>query len=204
MSKGDFVDGAGNPLPAWESYFSAIWANQKTDAKVGQFTASSLSNFHDTVNHYAKLVAALTGLPPHYLGFSTENPASADAIRSSESRLVKRAERKQRVFGGSWEQVMRLCQLFAGRTHQRMRLGMETVWRDPSTPTEAAKADKILKLMSGTNPVLSRQGAWDELGWSQARKDRERDYFDQQESDPFIRQLTDTTGAGPGNAANGA
>jgi hypothetical protein len=99
MSKGDFVDSAGEPIPAWESYFSAIWANQNNDAKVGQFTASSLSNFHDTVNHYARLVGALSGLPPHFLGFSSENPASADAIRSSESRLVKRAELKQRQYG---------------------------------------------------------------------------------------------------------
>lgn len=204
MSKGDFVDAAGDPIPAWESYFSAIWANQNNTAKVGQFTASSLSNFHDTVNHYAKLVAALTGLPPHYLGFSTENPASADAIRSSESRLVKRAERKQRVFGGSWEQVMRLCQLFAGdAATTTSSLGMETVWRDPSTPTEAAKADKILKLMSGTNPVLSREGAWDELGWSQARKDRERAYFDQEASDPVVAQILRGT-SGAGNAGVGA
>jgi Phage portal protein, SPP1 Gp6-like len=175
MSKGDFVNADGTPVPAWQSYFSAIWANQNADATVGQFTASSLSNFHDTVDHYAKLVAALTGLPPHYLGISTANPASADAIRSSESRLVKRAERKQRVFGGAWEQTMRLCQMFIGADTSGFG-GLETVWRDASTPTEAAKADAAVKLKS--QGILSREGVWEYLGWSEPRRQRERDYFD--------------------------
>lgn len=177
MSRGDFVDAEGNPIPAWQSYFSAIWANQNEKATVGQFTASSLSNFHDTVNHYAKLVAALTGLPPHYLGFATDNPASADAIRSSESRLVKRAERKQRVFGGAWEQTMRLCQLFAGLDTSGSE-ALETIWRDPSTPTEAAKADAAVKLKS--SGILSREGVWEYLGWSEPRRAREREYFDRE------------------------
>jgi hypothetical protein len=89
-SKGDFVGQDGKPLTVWESYFGAIWALQNKDAKTFQFDAASLANFETIVNMYARLVAGLTGLPSHYLGFTTENPASADAIRSSEARLVKR------------------------------------------------------------------------------------------------------------------
>ncbi|MBQ1164473.1 hypothetical protein KBZ21_41550, partial [Streptomyces sp. A73] len=32
-------------------------------------------------------MATQLGLPPHYLGYTTDNPASADAIRSSEAQL---------------------------------------------------------------------------------------------------------------------
>jgi hypothetical protein len=54
----------------------------------------------------AAQIAAIAGLPPHYVGLMSQaNPASADAIRSAEASLVKRALRKQRVFGGSWERV---------------------------------------------------------------------------------------------------
>lgn len=186
MSKGDFVDASGNPIPAWESYFSAIWANQNESAKVGQFTASNLSNFHETVNHYAHLVSAISGLPPHFLGFTTDNPASADAIRSSEARLVKRAELKQRQFGDAWGRVM--------ATYLRLRDGewpdgrrIKTQWHDASTPTVAARADAILKYRS--EGLLSREGAWDEMGWSEARKSRERAYLEAEALDPVTRQI---------------
>ena len=166
-SKGDFVDADGNQLTAWEAYFGAYAALANSDAKMGQFTASDLRNFHDTVNHYARLVAALTGLPPHYLGFTTDNPASADAIRSSESRLVKRAERKQRTFGGSWEQVMRLVLRVADGDWDPRARSLETKWRDPSTPTYAAKADAVVKLVgSGILPI---EIALEDMGYSDTR-----------------------------------
>ena len=147
---------------------------------------TSLSNFHDTVNHYARLVAAITGLPPHFLGFSSENPASADAIRSSESRLVKRAELKQRQFGDAWGRVMGL--------YLRLRDGewldgrqVRTEWFDAATPTVAARTDAVVKLMS--TGIVSREGAWDELGWSEARKEKERGYFNAQASDPVLMAI---------------
>ncbi|MCD4535651.1 phage portal protein [Nocardioides sp. cx-169] len=191
-TKGDFVDPTTNEvIPAWESYMSAFLAMGNEKATVGQLQGTSLSNFHDTVNHYARLVAAITGLPPHFLGFSSENPASADAIRSSESRLVKRAELKQRQYGDSWGRVMSL--------YLRLRDGdwpdgrqIRTEWYDASTPTVAARTDAVVKLMS--TDIISREGAWDELGWSEARKARERGYFERQALDPVTRAIVDGLG----------
>lgn len=186
-TRGDFIDAAtGEPTTAWETYMSAFLAMSNSDAKIGQLTGTSLSNFHETVNHYARLVAALTGLPPHFLGFSSENPASADAIRSSESRLVKRAELKQRQFGDAWGRVMGL--------YLRLRDGewldgrqIRTEWFDAATPTIAARTDAVVKLMAAN--VISREGAWDELGWSEARKERERGHFAAQAMDPLTAAL---------------
>jgi hypothetical protein len=175
MSRGDFVNPDGTPIPAWESYFSAIWANQNKDAKVGQFTASDLKNFHDTVNHYADLVASVTGLPTRYLGQSSVNPAAEGAIRADEARLVLNAEGKAASFGDGWAWVQGIA--------ERIRTGewplanqIKTEWFDAGTPTFAQKADGVQKLHGG-QPIMSREGAWDELGWSDARKERERGYF---------------------------
>ena len=198
MSKGDFVDAAGNPIPAWESYFSAIWANANKDAKVGQFSATDLRNFHDTVNHYARLVSALSGLPPHFLGFTSDNPASADAIRSSESRLVKRAELKQRQFGDAWGRVMAYyLRLRDGEWPDGSRIKVE--WHDASTPTVGARADAVVKQVA--SGILSREGAWDDLGWSEARKERERRYFEQEALDPIARQILRDVNADAGDGA---
>ena len=195
MSKNDFVDADGNVIPAWQSYFSAIWANQNKDATVGQFSASSLTNFHDTVNHYAALVAGLTGLPLRYLGQNSANPPSADGIRADEARLVKRAERKQRAYGDQWGWVFALYLRFRdGETVDGNRIKVE--WHDAATPTYAQKVDGIQKLTGGL-PILSRQGGWDELGWSEARKDRERIYLEDESSDPTLERIArDLIGTG--------
>ena len=50
--------------------------------------------------------------------------------------------------------------------------------------------------------MLSREGYWDALGWSEARKAKERAYFDQEmSSDPILgaaRALTGGAGAPAG------
>jgi hypothetical protein len=55
MSKGDFADANGNPLPAWQAYFGSIWSTEAADAKFGQFSAADLGNFTRIVDHYAQL-----------------------------------------------------------------------------------------------------------------------------------------------------
>lgn len=159
----DFQDRDGNPVPAWEAYTGRFLMLSEKDATAGQWPAAELRNFTEVINQYARIVSAMTGLPPHYLGFTSDNPASADAIRSSESRLVKKAERKQRAFGGDWERVMRLALLVAGEDPNRA-LRLETVWRDPSTPTVAAKADAVTKLVQ--TGILPKEAAWEQLGYS--------------------------------------
>ncbi|MBF6063025.1 phage portal protein [Nocardia terpenica] len=147
----DFVDKNGQVVPRWQAYIGHMLAIGNKDAKAGQFAGADLRNFSEVVNLYARLVGALSGLPPHFLGFSSDNPSSAEAIKSSETRLVKRAERKQRAFGQGWERTMQVA----------MRLGglgggerLETVWRNPATPTDAAKADAAVKLVqAGILPV---------------------------------------------------
>jgi len=188
MSKGDFVDADGNPIPAWQAYFSAIWANANKDAKVGQFTASDLKNFHDTVNHYGQLASSITGLPTRYFGQTSVNPAAEGAIRADESRLILNAERKQANFGDGWGWVMALYERFrTGEWPDGNRINTE--WYDAGTPTRAQTADAMSKLYAAGNGVLSREGVWDELDWSEARKDREREYFARQTQDPYLATI---------------
>jgi hypothetical protein len=167
----DFVDEQGRRVSAFSRIIGRMWAtsrNRKEDgADVVQFPEASLSNFHDTINQLARLVASLAGLPPHFLGYATENPASADAIRSSESRLVKRAERKQREWGEAWEQVMRLALRFRKGNWDPRALSLETIWRDASTPTIAQKADAAVKLF--TAKIVPLRQTREDMGYTQAQ-----------------------------------
>jgi hypothetical protein len=91
MSKGDFADQNGNPLPAWQAYFGAVWATEAVDAKFGQFSAADLGNFTRIVDHYAQQVSGLTGIPMRYFGQNTANPPSPMLFGPMSSALSRRA-----------------------------------------------------------------------------------------------------------------
>lgn len=173
-SQEDFVDADGNRVPKWQAYFNNLFAMENQEAKVLQLPGADLRNFHETINTYATAVSAVTGLPPHYLGLTSDNPASADAIRSSESRLVKKVERKNRAFGESWERALRIALLLMGRDVNAERI--ETVWRDPSTPTTAQMVDAVAKLRAAGadgRPLVSDDTGRAMIGMSAEARKRE-------------------------------
>ena len=172
MSRDDFADENGQPLGALSSLAGRLWVNESENVKYGQFPEAQLSNFHETINQLARLVSALTGLPPAFLGLATDQPPSADAIRASEARLVKRAERRQRAFGEAWERVMRLVLLVRDGSIDPRTRSLETVWRDPATPTFAQQSDAVVKLHAAG--ILPTEMAWERLGFSAVERDRMR------------------------------
>lgn len=187
MSKGDFVGADGKQLPVWEAYMGAIWASGNKDAKFGQFDGADLKNFHDTIKMQAANVSSVTGLPLRYLGQNSVNPAAEGAIRADESRLVLNVEDKNSTIGDGWAWVQGIVERF--RTGKwPLANQIKTEWFDPGTPTFAQKADALTKLHGG-GPVLSREGVWDELGFSEARKAKERAYWDAENSDPYLQDL---------------
>lgn len=145
VTESDFTDESGRRISVWEAITGRIFAAENEQARIGELAASDLANFHKTLDALAKLVASLCGLPPHYLGFTTDNPASADAIRSSQDRLVKRAERKQSMFDDGWEDVLQIAVRILTGKWDRVLRRMETVWRDASTPTIAQTSDAVVK-----------------------------------------------------------
>lgn len=165
----DFKDENGRDLTRWERIAGRVWTSENHDAKVGQFPEAELKNFHDTINALARLVSSMSGIPVADLGLSSDNPASADAIRSSKERLIKRAERRQRTFGGSWERAMRVAMRIVDGSEADSSSRLETLWADPSTPTKSASADAAIKLYAdGKGPVTKRQTRED-LGYTQTQ-----------------------------------
>jgi hypothetical protein len=174
LKKSDFQDAAGNLRSAWSFVKGRLWANENPDIKVGQFPESDLANFHNTIKLLARLVAQMAALPTDYLAFDSINPPSADALRSSEARLVKRVERRQTSFGGTWEEVARVALLMQTGSLPETAMQLETVWRDPSTPTIAQKYDAIVKAVTtrgadGRPLVPTEQGRID-LGYTPAQR----------------------------------
>lgn len=159
-SESAFQDASGNPVSAWQTYIGRVLALERDEEgnvpAVGQFAAYDPSTYTRILDLYARIMATQLGLPPHYLGYTTDNPASADAIRSTEAQLVKRAERKQRAFTAGWSQVMRLALLVRDGSLPPNADKIEPVWRNPATPTIAASTDAAVKLVTaGVIPASS-------------------------------------------------
>lgn len=166
----------GTPVEVMNSYMAQILAIENEAGKAHQFQAAELMNFVNVLQELAKHVASYTGLPPQYLSFSSENPASAEAIRSSEARLVKKAERKARLFGGSWERVMRLAMLVMDDSVPPEMSRLEVVWRDPATPTYAAKADAAMKLYAAGQGLIPKEQGRIDMGYSVEQRDAMRQW----------------------------
>jgi hypothetical protein len=155
----------------FDAYLARILAFEDAEGKIQQFSAAELANFTNALDQIAKQVAAYTGLPPQYLSTAADNPASAEAIRAAESRLIKKIEKKNLLFGGAWEEAMRLAwRMVKGGEVKPDMLRMETVWRDPSTPTYAAKADAAVKLYNQGMGVIPRERAQIDMGYSEAER----------------------------------
>ncbi len=202
MEESDFTDEQGRATAsAWSSIAGRIWSSSNTDTKIGQFAEADLRNFHESIKALAEQLAALGCLPPHYLGLLSQNPASADAIRSAEARLVKRVERKQRALGGSFEMVMRLARRIATGENDPTMAGLETIWADASTPTIAQKADAVVKLHA--EGLVSTEQAQEDIGYSATQIERMRGQLDAQQArkDASLAGLlatpVDTTPASP-------
>lgn len=148
LTEDDFVRSDGTKVSKWEAVAGSLWAVQR-DSKgqlpqLGQFTSSSPAPYLDALRGLAQIASAEAAVPPSYLGLVSDNPASADAIRAGEARLVKRAERRQATFGRAWTHV---GELIARTLDANPDTTLASAWRDAATPTQASATDAATKLV---------------------------------------------------------
>ncbi|WP_052056355.1 phage portal protein [Rhodococcoides fascians] len=193
VSQGDFADQNGEPLPVWEAYFGSVWALTSPDAKVGNLQSSDMANFQRMVELYARMASGVSALPPNYFGLSADDAASADAIRSRESRLVKSAEIDQKTLGYSDAETMRIVMKFIDGPDADPLDGLETLWYDAGTPTVAQRADAVVKKYTATDAqgrtLLPAEAAWEELGYSPTQIARLKKMRLEEAQDPQLERL---------------
>jgi hypothetical protein len=159
-SESAFQDAEGNAKSAWDTYIGRVLALERDEdgqvPTVGAYAAHDPSGMTKIIDLYARIMATQLGLPPHMLGYTSDNPASADAIRSSEGMLVKKAERRIRRFGATHRDAMRLALWVRDGEPPDKSRRVEAVWRNPATPTIAAQTDAAVKLaQAGVVPADS-------------------------------------------------
>lgn len=176
-SEDDFVGADGTPKTPWETYLGRYLALTRDEdgnlPQVGQFSAGDPSAYTRILDSLTEQMATASDLPPYRLGKTTANPASADAIRSAENGLIKKAERRQTSFSGGWEATMRLALrvMHEGALPDEANL-IETLWGSAATPTPAATTDAITKqIAAGAIPAIS-DVTREKLGYSVVERQR--------------------------------
>ena len=91
------------PLDSWKATVSSMLQFTKDEDGqhpiLGQFTTASMTPHHEQLKMYASAFAGETGLTLDDLGFATDNPSSADAIKAGHENLRLAARKAQRTFG---------------------------------------------------------------------------------------------------------
>ena len=153
----------GKPIELM-SAIDTLWQNENPNAAFGQFEATDLGGYIKAIEQKVLHIAVTTRTPRHYLIEQGQSP-SGDAIKSAESGLTKKVERKMRDFGERLEQVIRLARRFQGE--EGAPVDSEIVWADPEIRTEAELTDAAIKKVQ--IGLIDRAQALEDLGYTQTQ-----------------------------------
>lgn len=164
----------GQPVQPFEAAIDRVWIAEAPDARFGEFGATDLKNYIDSIEEDVKHVAVQTRTPRHYLVEQGQTP-SGDSIKSAESGLVAKVEEKQPYIASALREVHRLRALLSGE--EPRELGV--IWGDPEFRTLAELTDATIKQHAAR--LIPRRVAQEELGYSPTEIDRMDSLFAQED-----------------------
>ncbi|WP_381801177.1 phage portal protein [Streptomyces niveus] len=175
-SESAFQDAEGNAKSAWETYIGRVLALERDEdgavPEVGQFTAHDPSGQTKIIDLYARIMATQLGLPPHMLGYTSDNPASAEAILNAQDMLVHKSERRIKRFGATHKGYMRLGLWVRDGKPPPPERRIEVVFRNPATPTIASQTDAAVKLVQAGLLAADSEVALEMVGLSTDQRQR--------------------------------
>lgn len=171
-----FIGADGRAVNAWASITGRVLALSRPDGAekdptVGQFPQMSMQPHTEMLRTIGAKFAGETNIPVNALGIIHDNPASDAAMHTAYLDLNADAESAHEPFGAAWVDAMRMAVEIAAGESDGLEL-LTTKWRDPATPTKAAAADAVMKLV--TAGVLPPDSAvtLEQLGFDQTTIDR--------------------------------
>ena len=142
-------------MEKWQASMSSLLTFTKDDDNdhpvLGQFAQQSMEPHLSQLRMFASLFAGETGLTLDDLGFPSDNPSSADAIRSQHESLWLAARRAQRNFGTGFLNAGYLAAcLRDGYPYQRRQIYLTTPKWDPIFEPDASQlsgiGDAVMKI----------------------------------------------------------
>ena len=148
-----------DPLDKWKASISALLEFSKDEngdhPVLGQFTQQSMTPYLEQLRAAASVFAGETGLTLDDLGFVTENPSSAEAIKAAHENLRLAARRAQRTFGTGFLNVGYLAACLRDNyPYQRRQLYLTTPVWEPIFEPDAAMLSAIGDGANKINQVI--------------------------------------------------
>ena len=136
---------------------------------VGQFQSTSMSPHTEQLRMFAGLFAGETGLTLDDLGFPSQNPSSAEAIKSSHERLRLIARKAQRGFGTGFLNAGYLAACVRDKQqYKRQELAKVIPKWEPIFEPDAAGmsviGDGIIKINQAIPGYFGKDNAYDIVG----------------------------------------
>lgn len=147
-----FQDEDGNPLNPLSAIFGRLWGvpyNDKDQVmpQMVQLQQGNLTAYFEQLKALAQMIASDASIPVSYLGYNEANPASADAIRAQSERLSKKASRRCKMFGRSWEQAAKIALLVRDGRLPEENFSIKTIWKDTAPEARSAAAQEAIQLV---------------------------------------------------------
>lgn len=158
-------EATGKLKEPFDTAIDKLWATENPDAKFGEFGQTDLGQYLKAIDQKVEHLAFVSRTPKHYLVSQGQEP-SGDAIKSAESGLVRKIERKQDSLGESLEEVMQLARMFQD-PKAKTSVDSEVVWADAATESEAVRADATIKKYA--SGLIPKEQALEDLGYSQTQ-----------------------------------
>lgn len=137
------------------------------EPKVGQFSPAPPTPYVEQLRTYSQLISSATGMPSAYLGFSTDNPPSGDAIRAWMERLTRGIGRMHRLTHQDINLVgwmgLRLSQGQDAPDWSEFSTTVRPKWDDPSTQTLSSDADAVTKVVASGSVAADDDWVYDRL-----------------------------------------
>lgn len=193
----DFTDSEGqdvNPIQlAMDKILLATGKDGGSNPIAGTFTANSPKASIDLIETYARIYSSEALIPHDYMGFSSGNPTSAEAIQQNEVRLVTRVQERINSYSRPWAQVAALAYFI--ETGEELQNSVTPVFKNPKTFNLAQVTDAIVKqVQAGVLPADS-EVVLDRLGYTRIEKEiiyAERNKFS---TDQLTEALVNQTAA---------
>jgi hypothetical protein len=152
----------GQALAVFNTMVDRMLTSGDPNSRFGQFTQTDLTVFVKAVEMLVQHIASQTRTPPHYFALTGQFP-SGDAIKSAETGLVAKVQRKMVHFGEAWEEVMALAFAVDGDMKRAVAAqSSEIRWRDPESRSEAQHIDAVtkLKVLNVPDEILWRRAGF--------------------------------------------
>ena len=121
-----------------------LWMSEDPEAKFGEFSEASLSNYINSVEADIAHLASITRTPAYYLLPRGPIP-SGEALKAAETGLVAKTKRRQMFFGEAWETMLRMALLMQNDPRATDK-SCETLWSSPEARSDSAMGDLLVKL----------------------------------------------------------